>query len=114
MSLPRSADGVSAADARRLVRPTTYLAVLSEVRAAFDTDRAEAGVDLVHVAAGLPGRPRALASWSWTHDMSKLAGGMLGEAMRALEMAPAKFRSAIPQRGLFAHGFQRWYLSLGL
>ena len=83
--------------------------MLTEVRPAVQPDHAEDGVDLVCALAGLGGRPRALAPWSWNRNVSELASGALEEIMQVLEVAPAEFHSAISQRSLFAHGIQRCY-----
>ena len=80
-----------AADVLRLAQPPAQLDVLTNVRATSDSESAKDGVDFARLLFGLEASPRALAFWSWSHDVSKLAGSMLEEVAQALGRLPPGF-----------------------
>ena len=67
-----------AADVLRLVQPEACLVASAKVRATFDSESAEDGIELVRLLSRTEGRPRAWAAWSRKHGVFHLAGSATG------------------------------------
>ena len=78
-----------------------------KVRATFDLEGAQEGIEVVRFSPRTNVRPRALAARSRKHGVSRLAGIAVGKKV------PPMFRLSVFSRCMMAQKLRRWYQGFG-
>ena len=129
MSLPQRArilfvkqDGFPAEDGLRLAQSLAYLPFLRKAPHAYSTKAAADGPECLNISSGKSTAPRPAArrrdeihpAGPTNGRIPDRAAGVLGEALRATEVIPARRQSAVFRRRVLTFKFHRWFLSVAV